>query len=176
MRIEINGRNYKASEKLADVVRKKVLRLEKYFDEDAVCSVCLKQEGKYAKTEVTISYKGNMVRSEVCADNFYDGIDDVLPKIERQICKHKDKLESKLKQDAFEGKRLFLQGEEFAESKLVKTKTFDLTPMTTEEAAEQLDLLGHTFYLFQDSQTGEVRAVYLRRNGDIGLLVPRKSK
>ena len=47
--------------------------------------------------------------------------------------------------------------------------------MTTEEAAEQLDLLGHTFYIFQDAETNEVRVVYLRENGDIGLLIPKKA-
>ena len=57
---------------------------------------------------------------------------------------------------------------------MVKTKTFELTPMTTEEAVEQLDLLGHTFYIFQDADTGEVRVVYLRDSGDVGLLIPKK--
>ena len=176
MRIEISEKNCKASEKLVGVVEKKVSRLEKYFDDDSVCSVYLKQEGRFSKTEVTIYYKGNMIRAEVSGDNFYDNIDAVLPKIEKQIYKHKSKLESKLKKDAFEEKQLFFREEILPqEGKLVKTKTFTLTPMTTEEAAEQLDLLGHTFYIFQDAETNEVRVVYLRENGDIGLLIPKKA-
>ena len=63
MRIEISEKNCKASEKLVSVVEKKVARLEKYFDEDSICSVYLKQEGKLSKTEVTIYYKGNMILS-----------------------------------------------------------------------------------------------------------------
>ena len=176
MRIEISEKNCKASEKLVSVVEKKVSRLEKYFDDDSVCSVYLKQEGRFSKTEVTIYYKGNMIRAEVSGDNFYDNIDAVLPKIEKQIYKHKSKLESKLKKDAFEEKQLFFREEILPqEGKLVKTKTFTLTPMTTEEAAEQLDLLGHSFYIFQDAETNEVRVVYLRENGDIGLLIPKKA-
>ena len=175
MRIEISQKNCKASEKLVSVVKKKVSRLEKYFDDDSVCSVYLKQEGRFSKTEVTIYYKGNMIRAEVSGDNFYDNIDAVLPKIEKQIYKHKSKLESRLKKDAFVEKQLFFREEELPEAHLVKTKTFALTPMTTEEAAEQLDLLGHTFYIFQDAETGEVRVVYLRENGDIGLLIPKKA-
>lgn len=101
MRIEISEKNCKASEKLVGVVEKKVSRLEKYFDDDSVCSVYLKQEGRFSKTEVTIYYKGNMIRAEVSGDNFYDNIDAVLPKIEKQIYKHKSKLESRLKKDAF---------------------------------------------------------------------------
>lgn len=176
MRIEISEKNCKASEKLVGVVEKKVSRLSKYFDDDAVCSVYLKQENKYLKTEITIYYKGNMVRAEVSGDNFYDNIDAVLPKIERQIYKHKTKIEDKLKKDAFLGKQLFFRDDVDAEEgKLVKTKTFELTPMTTEEAAEQLDLLGHSFYVFQDADTGDVRVVYLRQSGDIGLLIPKKA-
>lgn len=176
MRIEISEKNCKASEKLVGVVEKKVSRLDKYFDDDAVCTVYLKQENKYLKTEITIYYKGNMVRAEVSGDNFYDNIDAVLPKIERQIYKHKTKIEDKLKKDAFLEKQLFFRDEVIAdEGKLVKTKTFELTPMTTEEAAEQLDLLGHSFYVFQDADAGDVRVVYLRQSGDIGLLIPKKA-
>ncbi len=175
MRIEISEKNCKASEKLVSVVEKKVARLEKYFDEDSICSVYLKQEGKLSKTEVTIYYKGNMIRAEVGGDNFYDNIDEILPKIERQIYKHKSKIESKLKKDAFVEKQLFFREELLQdEGKLVKTKTFELTPMSTEEAVEQLDLLGHSFYIFQDAETSEVRVVYLRDNGDVGLLIPKK--
>lgn len=176
MRIEISEKNCRAGEKLTGVVTKKVARLDKYFDEDAVCSVNLKQDGKRCKTEITVYYKGNMVRAEVLGDNFYDCIDDVLPKIEKQIYKHKGKLESQLKKDAFAQGQLFFGDDFLPESKLVKTKTFDLTPMTSDEAAEQLDLLGHSFYIFQDAETGEVRVVYLRANGDIGLLIPRKAR
>ena len=175
MRIEVVEKNCKASEKLLAVVNKKVTRLEKYFDEDALCSVYLKSENRLCKTEVTILYKGNMVRAEVTGKNFYDNIDNVLPKLEKQIYKHKGKLESKLKQGAFIDKQLFFKGSvEESGNAPVKVKTFDLTPMTVEEAIEQLDLLGHSFYIFQDAETGEVRVVYLRGNGDVGLLIPKK--
>lgn len=175
MRVEISEKNCKAGEKLIGVVEKKVTKLDKYFDEDAICSVYLKQENKLCKTELTIYYKGNMIRAEVAGDNFYDNIDEVLPKIERQIYKHKSKIESKLKKDAFAEKQLFFREEVLPESKLVKTKTFRLTPMTEEEAADQLDMLGHSFYVYQDSETGEVRVVYLREDGGIGLLIPKKA-
>lgn len=131
MRIEIVEKNCKASEKLLAIVNKKVSRLDKYFDEDALCSIYFKTENRLCKTEVTILYKGNMVRAEVAGKNFYDNIDSVLPKLEKQIYKHKGKLESKLKQGAFAEKQLFFKGEvPAAEGTPVKVKTFDLTPMT----------------------------------------------
>ena len=176
MRIEIIEKNCKASEKLTGIIEKKIGRLEKYFDVDSVCTVFLKQENKFAKTEVTILYKGNMIRAEVSGENFYDNIDVILPKIENQIYRHKSRIESTLKKDAFLEKRLFLEEADVPVGKLVKTKTFELSPMTTEEAVEQLDLLGHSFYIFQDAETGEVRVVYLRSNGDVGLIIPKKAK
>ena len=81
-----------------------------------------------------------------------------------------------MKKGAFAEKQLFFGEAELPESKLVKTKTFALTPMTTDEAVEQLDLLGHSFYIFQDAETGEVRVVYLRDNGDVGLIIPEKKR
>lgn len=174
MRIEIIEKNCKVSEKLSAVIHKKVGRLEKYFDEDDLCSVYLKQENKFVKTELTVYYKGNMVRAEVSAENFYDAIDQVLPKLEKQIYRHKTKLESKLKKGAFAEKQIFFGEAVQPEGKLVRTKTFALTPMTTEEAVEQLDLLGHSFYIFQDAETDEIRVVYLRDNGDVGLIIPEK--
>ena len=176
MRIEIIEKNCKASEKLTGIIEKKIGRLEKYFDVDSVCTVFLKQENKFGKTEVTILYNGNMIRAEVSGENFYDNIDVILPKIENQIYRHKSRIESKLKKDAFLEKRLFLEEADVPVGKLVKTKTFELSPMTTEEAVEQLDLLGHSFYIFQDAETGEVRVVYLRSNGDVGLIIPKKAK
>ena len=62
-----------------------------------------------------------------------------------------------------------------AARRMIPTSEEEMPPMTTEEAAEQLDLLGHSFYIFQDAETNEVRVVYLRENGDIGLLIPKKA-
>jgi len=164
------------SDKLRDIIEKKISKLDKYFEDDAECKVVLKQEGKYCKTEVSIIYKGSLIRAEVSGENFYDNVDDVLPKIEKQIYKQKGKLESKLKKDAFYGKQLFFSDAYIPESKLVKTKTFNLTPMSVEDAITQLDLLGHTFYVFLNSENNQVCVVYLRERGDVGLIIPKLPK
>ena len=176
MRIDIVAKNSTIGEKLKEIVEKKIARLDKYFVADADCKVVCKQEGKLSKMEVSILYKGSLVRAEVSGENFYEDIDAVLPKIEKQIYRQKSKIASKLKKDAFLDKQLFIQDSSVSESKLVKTKTFDLTPMNTEEAITQLDLLGHSFYIFQDIDTNEVRVVYLRESGDVGLIIPRKNR
>lgn len=174
MRIEMIAKNSTVSDKLKELVEKKVSKLDKYFEADAECKVVCKQEGKLCKMEISILYKGSLVRAEVAGENFYDDIDSVLPKLERQIYRQKGKLSSKLKKDAFFDKQIFFHDAFIPESKLVKTKTFDLTPMTTDEAITQLDLLGHSFYIYQDIETNEVRVVYLRDAGDIGLIIPKK--
>ena len=176
MRIEITAKGFTVGDKLKDLVEKKISKLDKYFESDADCKVALKEEGKLSKMEVSIQYKGSLVRAEVSGENFYDDIDDVLPKIERQIYKQKSKISSKLKKDAFFDKQIFFQDAAVPESKLVKTKTFELTPMNVDEAITQLDLLGHSFHIFQDAETNEVRVVYLRESGDVGLIIPKKHK
>ena len=83
MRIEITAKSFTVGDKLKDLVEKKISKLDKYFESDADCKVALKEEGKLSKMEVSIQYKGSLVRAEVSGENFYDDIDDVLPKIER---------------------------------------------------------------------------------------------
>lgn len=174
MRIEIVSKNYNVSEKLREVVEKKISKLDKYFESDTECKTVFKQEGKLCKLELSIIYKGSLIRAEVSGDNFYDNIDAVLPKLERQIYNQKGKLESKLKKEAFYDKQIFFQETVIPESKLVRTKTFKLVRLTVDDAITQLELLGHDFYIFQDLETDEVRVVYKREGGDIGLIIPKK--
>ena len=117
-----------------------------------------------------MNYKSNLLRAQAYADNFYDGIDLVVPKLERQIYKHRSKLEKQLRRNA-------LVGEEFSEqelepAKLVKTKQFNLTPMEIDEAMEEFELLGHNFYVFLDKEGGKVKVLYLRDDGNMGLIDP----
>ncbi len=177
MRIEIVERNCKASDKLREVLEKKVSRLDKYFDDEALCRICLKEEKLGKKMEISIFYHSEIIRAEVIDEEFYNDIDLILPKIEKQIYRHKSKISSKLKKDAFQEKQLFAFGEEdLKENKLVKTKNFEMLPMSVNEAIEQLDLLGHNFFVFLDKQSDDIRVIYRRDSGDIGMIVPLIAK
>ncbi len=170
MKIEIIAKNYQVNEKISSVIEKKVSKFDKYFEDDGKCKVYLKKENKTCKIELEVNYRNNLLRAQAYADNFYDGIDLVVPKLERQIYKHRSKLEKSLRSGS-------LGDQEFSEielepAKLVKTKQFNLAPMDIDEAMEEFELLGHDFYVFLDKKSGKVKVLYLRDDGDMGLIDP----
>lgn len=169
MKIEFLCRNYTASEKLKALIEKKLEKLDKFFDEAAKAKVVLKQSKDIESLEVTIGFSGVIIRAEVSGDNMYENIDVVVPKIEKQIIKHHSKLKSK---------KIRVRDEAIAESvierepakKVVRSKSFDLVPMTVEDAMEELELIGHNFYVFLNKASGSISVVYLRNDGDYGLI------
>lgn len=169
MRIEIIGRDYSVAERLREVVTRKLEKLDKYFGDDTLSKVvCRKEKGDRMIMEITVSFGGRMVRSEHESDNMYDNVDVILPKIERQIQKHRTKLSRKLRPDAFVEVE-----EDVAPAKTpVREKNFELIPMTTQEAMMQLDLLDHDFFVFMNVDNGKVNVVYKRHDGDVGLINP----
>ena len=176
MKFEIIGRNYQVAQNLKDVTEKKLAKLDKYFsDADTVAKVCFKKEAYSLTTEVMLEYAGKFVRATATSDNFYDNLDVVLPKIEGQIRKYRTRFDKHQKNVAYKDAETYLGAKEVEEksSKIVKTKGFKLAPMTIEEATEQMDLLGHSFYVFKDVKTGDIKILYLRNDGDLGLIEPQ---
>ncbi len=171
MRIEFIGKNYNASEKLKDVITKKVDRLDKFFEDDTKVKVLLKEANDVFTLELTIILDGVVMRSEVSSDNMYNNIDVALPKLEKQIIKHRTKLMSKSKK--FRIKELDMNYAPPAEEKkssLVRSKSYELTPMTIEDAIDELELVGHSFYVFENKATKNVNVLYKRNDGDYGLI------
>ena len=171
MKIEIVTNNYRVSDELNEILSKKISKLDKYFEDDAKCRIYLKKVKRDAKMEVSLIHKGVDIRAEGKGANFYDIIDIVLPKLERQIYKHRSKLEDKLKKSAFSGEKLFgsVDGDEFS---LVKTKQFEVTPCSLDEALEQFELSGYGFYVFYDIEADKTKVLYLREDGNVGLIDP----
>ena len=169
MRIELIGKDYNVSDRLKEILEKKIGKLDKFFGDDAKASIVCKKESDRQTMEVSVKFGGKIVRSEVTSENMYDNIDVILPKITKQIEKHRTKLSRKLRPDAF------VDVEEIVENKKVgvaREKKFELIPMTVEDAITELDLLGHDFYLFINVDTGKVGVVYKRTDGKVGLLSP----
>ncbi len=169
MRIELIGRDYVISDRLKDVLERKIGKLDKFFREDALANVVCRKEGERQTMEVSIRFGGKIVRSEQTSDNMYDNIDVILPKITKQIEKHRTKLARKLRPEAFEE----TESEPVRQTSIVREKKFELIPMTVEDALTELDLLGHDFYLFINVDTGKVGVVYKRADGEAGLLSPK---
>ena len=171
MKIEIVTKNYRVSDELNAVLEKKISKLDKYFDDGAKCRVYLKKERRDSKMEIALVHRGADVRAEGKGENFYDIIDVVLPKLERQIYKHRSKLEDKLKKSAYSGGQVFEATEE-NDFTLVKTKRFELTPCALDQAIEDFELSGYGFFVFLDSADNKTKVLYLREDGNVGLIDP----
>lgn len=173
MRYIITGRNIEVTPGLKDAVQDKIGKLDRYFTPDTEVIVTLSVQKDRQKIEVTIPMKGNIIRAEESSTDMYVSIDLVEEIIERQIKKHKTKLIDK-KQSALSFSQAFINEEDEPEEEIqiVKTKRFAMKPMDVEEACIQMDLLGHSFFVFLNSDTDQVNVVYKRKNNTYGLIEP----
>lgn len=172
MKIEFNSKNYTISDKLKDIIEKKVSKLDKYFNDDAEAKILCKMEGNTAKLELSIRSKGLFYRSEVSSDNMYDNIDLALPKVERQIIKYGDKFFTRLKKDSLSGQDFLFFDElpVFKKPEVVRKKVFELEPISVEDAEIFLDNIDNNFYVFLNRETGRVNVLYRRNDGNLGLI------
>ena len=173
MNFIISGRNIDITPGLRQAVEQKLGKLEKYFTPETDIIVTLSVEKERQKIEVTIPVKGNIIRSEQESSDMYVSIDLVEEIIERQIRRYRKKLIDK-KQAPVDFSELFVQEESEPddEIKIEKVKKFAMKPMDPEEAFVQMELLGHSFYVFLNAETEEVNVVYKRKGHTYGLIEP----
>ncbi len=173
MKLEIVAKNYRASDKLEQILFAKTKKLDKYFPDDATpCKIVLSESGRQCKMEISINYHGAHIRSEVVGENMYYNIDSCLPKLERQIVKHREKLNKSYKMPERTDEYEFVSAVDESPVEIAKVKRFEVAEMSAVEAAENLEMVDHDFYLFVNAETGNVEAVYRRKDGSIGLLQP----
>lgn len=177
MRYIISGKNIDVTEGLKSAIYEKIGKLEKYFNPETEIHVTLSVEKDRQKIEVTIPMKGNIVRAEQVSSDMYASIDLVEEVIERQLKKYKNKLID-MKQSAanfnpsfFEERAIDLNEDE-EEINIKRVKRFAMKPMDAEEACVQMELLGHSFYVFRNAETDEVNVVYKRKGNSYGLIEP----
>ena len=173
MRFTITGRIFNVTPFIRSAVEEKICKLDRYFNPDTEVIVTLSVQKDKQKIEVTIPVKGNIIRAEESSTDMYASIDLVEEVIERQLKKYKNKLIDK-KQAAQAFSDFFIQEESDTEEdiRIVKTKRFGIKPMDPEEACVQMELLGHNFYVFLNSETEEVNVVYKRKGHSYGLIEP----
>ena len=175
MKFIISGKNIAVTEGLRTAVEDKLGKLERYFTPDTEIVVTLSVEKERQKIEVTIPVKGNIIRSEQISNDMYVSIELVEEVIERQLKKYKNKLIDKKRNAADFAPEYVDEDEEIFEDeevKIIRAKKFGIKPMNAEEACVQMELLGHEFYVFLNSDTNEVNVVYKRRDGAYGLIEP----
>lgn len=175
MRYTIIGKNIEVTESLRAAVQDKIGKLERYFESDTEIHVTLAVEKDRQKIEVTIPVKGTIIRAEQESSDMYVSIDLVEEIIERQLKRYKNKLIDS-KQDAVGFSKLLAE-EEVPEDdtiEITRSKRFAMKPMDPEEACVQMELLGHSFYVFRNAETDEVNVVYKRKgkSNSYGLIEP----
>ena len=178
MKFVFTEKKYDATDELKAYAERKLSKLDRYFRNEAEVFVTFGHErGRYT-LEVTVSYNGMMYRYSDLSSDMYASITAAVASIDRQIRKNKTRLEKRLRSGAFEWdapvEETDAEVREESEFDLVRTKRFAIKPMTVEEAILQMNLLGHQFFVFEDATTGDTCVVYVRHDGDYGLIVPTK--
>lgn len=167
--ISIRGKNIELTNALKEYVEKKLAKLDKHIDL-AEGQVTLTVEKGTHKVEVTIPFNGMILRGEEETGDMYASIDLVVEKLEKQIIRYKGRFTRKTRA---EGKSVPVSSEEvFEEAKIMRTKRFAFKPMPVDEAVMQMNLLGHSFFVFSNAETEEVNVLYKRKDGNYGLIEP----
>lgn len=178
MQIIVKGKNIEITEALRQYACDKVSRVGKYFDGILKTEIELSVERnpkipESQVIEVTIFSTGPIIRAKESASDMYHAIDLVTTKLERQARRVKEKMIDRHHHAKNPFKELSVADEdEESEAVIVKTKSFALKPMTPEEATLQMDLVGHDFFVFINSETEETNVVYKRKDGNYGLIEP----
>jgi putative sigma-54 modulation protein len=172
MRFTISGKNLEVTDSMRKAVTDKLGKLERYFAPDTKIIVTMSVEKDRQKIEVTIPLKGNVIRSEQVSNDMYVSIDLVEEVIERQLRKYKQKLVDRHQDGSFKREFLDYEAEDSDEIKIVRTKQFDIKPMYPEDACVQMELLGHSFFVFRNAESDQVNVVYKRKGGTYGLIEP----
>jgi len=174
MNITLRGDRIKITDAMKEYANEKLEKLNKYLDDsqNVKANIVVKVQNYKQKVEVTIPLKNFILRAEEVQDDFYAAIDIVVDKIERQIRKNKTKLQSKKVKDYKEiiFDYIELEEDEEAVDSIVKRKKIDVKPMSEEEAIIQMELLGHQFYLFKESETLKPAVIYKRNDGQYGII------
>lgn len=172
MKIKIVAKNIELTQGLREAVEKKLSKLEKYFGPEIVAHVTLSVQKKRQIVEVTIPFNGVVLRGQEDLEDMYASIDLVIDKLEGQIRKQKTKLQRRQVGDSLRYQYIDDVKEDTNEPKIVKTKRFSIKPMSTDEAILQMELIGHNFFVFEDSDNNSICVVYKRKDGNYGLIDP----
>ena len=176
MKYNINGKNIELTSALENAVEEKIIKLNKYFNDNVTAQITLSVEKLSHIIEITIPFNGSVLRAEVEGKNMYNIMDDAVSVIEKQVNKFKNRLRDKHRVGSLsQFTPTFLDEVDTGMDetiKIDKTKKFAIKPMNAEEAVLQMELVGHNFFVFFDSDSEDVNVVYKRKNGTYGLIEP----
>ena len=173
MEIIIHGDKLKVTDSMKEYIKEKLNKLNKYLEnsDNVRASVIVKVKNHEQRVEITIPLKAYILRSEESKDDFYAAVDKTVDKLERQIRKNKTRIMSKQGKTNRDFVISEFEKEDLSdERKILKRKKVEVKPMNEEEAILQMELLGHQFYMYKDSDTDLVNVVYKRTDGNYGVI------
>ncbi len=176
MELSIFTRKLEMTPRLREYVEGKIERLDRYLPTIDEARIDLAVEDTRSDedrqvAQLTVWTRGTILRAEERTGDIFASIDAVLDKMYRQIARYKGKRQDRWQSPAEE--LPIEEAVEEQEGEIVRVKRFEVRPMTPEEAIEQMELLGHHFFVFLNAEEGTINTIYKRRDGDYGLLQPQ---
>lgn len=174
----IRGENIEITPAIREYAEKKIVKIEKYFKNAPDSTVYVNAKvypNRDTKIEVTVPMSRLTLRAEETSQDLYGSLDLVVDKLERQVRKYKTKINRKSRETGIpdlveESDADIDYFEEDEDIKIVRKKRLEVKPMSPEEAVLQMEMLGHSFFIFEDPETQDLSLVYGRRKGSYGLI------
>ncbi|MEG0803395.1 MAG: ribosome-associated translation inhibitor RaiA [Pygmaiobacter sp.] len=174
MKVTTAGRKVALKQNFIDRAQDRLAKLDKFFSEDASAQITVTVEKDWQTVEVTVHDKGFVARAEKDAPSMEEALDAAVDVLTRQIVKNRRRLENRLYKPAFDDFAPLHADDEEEPFAIVREKHFYVKPNTVEEAILEMNLVGHSFYLFRNVDSDEINVVYRRKNGSYGLLIPKE--
>ena len=177
MKITTQGIGIHVGERLEEKIADKLSKFNKYFGEEAAFVIKVRQERDIKKVEITLRLENHIYRAEAKDEEILSAVDRTVDKLESQIRRQKTRIEKQV--HAYSYMKEYLNDvtgdedeDEYEEKTIIKRKSFELVPMTQDDAVLQMEMLGHSFLVYLDAETGSVCVVYKRKDGNYGLIEP----
>ncbi|MBN1458155.1 MAG: ribosome-associated translation inhibitor RaiA [Armatimonadetes bacterium] len=176
MLINVTAKGVAVPPDLKDVAEKKFEKLEKLLRQIDTVDITCSRERQWRVVEILVNANGVLVRGEDRAIDIRSAIDSLVDKLERRIKKSRSKMMERYRslpetRQAWENEPEPEEPDDL-EPTVVRSKRFTVKPMVPEEAAAQMELVGHDFFVFRNAESGDVNVIYRRRDGNYGLIEP----
>lgn len=177
MKTTITAKDMVVTPGITNRVLKKTQTMGKYLRPDTEMFVRMRREKAQRIVEITVPINGVLLRAEASSeDNLFMSIDRALAKLEKQILRHRTRLDKKLREEiAADTQPEFIEDLSAADQEdrqVVRSKTYTVRPMSQEDAVMQMDMLGHSFFVYVDVDSSQTQVLYLRKDGNLGVLIP----
>ncbi|MBN1891961.1 MAG: ribosome-associated translation inhibitor RaiA [Clostridiales bacterium] len=177
MKVTTQGNGVHIGQRLEEKIESKLAKFEKHFGEEGSFNIKILPERDIKKVELTLKLQNRVFRAEARDEEILTAVDRTIDKLESQIRRQKTRIEKQIRDYAYVKeylKDVMTEDEDFQEEekKIIKRKSFELVPMEPDDAVLQMEMLGHSFLVYLDAETGNVCVVYKRKDGHYGLIEP----